>query len=158
MSALFVWGRAPRPSRRSEAPQAFSVRYSHLNGLGEFMHVTRIFYSSGLLLLAVTVSATIFGSVRGIIHDPQHRPIQGAMVMLKAKSSDWSKSGNSDANGNFEFNAVPVGDYSVMVASPGFVQGMQDVRVASGTEPVVHLQLRVAAANETVNVSAQPEV
>src|SRR6202166_1152400 len=122
------------------------------------MHVTRIFYSSGFLLLAVTVSATIFGSVRGIIHDPQHRPIQGAMVMLKAKSSDWSKSGNSDANGNFEFNAVPVGDYSVIVASPGFVPGTQDVRVASGTEPVVHLQLRVAAANETVNVSAQPEV
>src|ERR1700693_6273255 len=47
---------------------------------------------------------------------------------------------------------------SVMVASPDFVQGTQDVRVASGTEPVVHLQLRVAAANETVNVSAQPEV
>ncbi len=122
------------------------------------MHFTRIFYVGGFLLLAVTVSATIFGSVRGIIHDPQHRPIQGAMVMLKAKSSDWSKSGNSDANGNFEFNAVPVGDYSVIVASPGFVQGTQDVRVASGTEPVVHLQLRVAAANETVNVSAQPEV
>jgi hypothetical protein len=33
-----------------------------------------------------------FGSVRGIIHDPQHRPIQGAMVMLKSRSSDWAKS------------------------------------------------------------------
>ena len=122
------------------------------------MHFTRIFYVGGLLLMAATVSATIFGSVRGIIHDPQHRPIQGAMVMLKAKSSDWSKSTNTDANGNFEFNAVPVGDYSVIVANPGFVQSTQDVRVESGTEPVVHLQLHVAATNETVNVSAQPEV
>jgi hypothetical protein len=122
------------------------------------MPFTRILYVGSLLMLAITARATIFGSVRGIIHDPQHRPVQGAMVMLKAKSSDWSKSGNTDANGNFEFNAVPVGDYSVIVASPGFVQGTQDVRVASGTEPVVHLQLRVAAANETVNVSAQPEV
>ena len=122
------------------------------------MPFTRIFYFGSLLMLAITARATIFGSVRGIIHDPQHRPVQGAMVMLKAKSSDWSKSGNTDANGNFEFNAVPVGDYSVIVANPGFVQGTQDVRVASGTEPVVHLQLRVAAANETVNVSAPPEV
>ena len=121
------------------------------------MHFTRIFYV-GTLLLATTASATIFGSVRGIVHDPQHRPIQGAMVMLKAKSSDWSKSTNTDANGDFEFNAVPVGDYSVIVANPGFVQGKQDVQVESGTEPVVHLQLRVAASNETVNVSAQPEV
>jgi len=122
------------------------------------MRFIHIFHVSGLLLLAVTVSATIFGSVRGIVHDPQHRPIQGAMVMLKAKSSEWSKSANTDANGNFEFNAVPVGDYSVMVASPGFVQSMQEVQVASGTEPVVHLQLNVAVANETVNVSAQAAI
>ena len=122
------------------------------------MRFIHIFHVSGLLLLAVAVSATIFGSVRGIVHDPQHRPIQGAMVMLKAKLSEWSKSANTDANGNFEFNAVPVGDYSVMVASPGFVQSMQEVQVASGTEPVVHLQLNVAVANETVNVSAQAAI
>jgi hypothetical protein len=122
------------------------------------MRLTRVFYAGGLLFLAITVSATIFGSVRGIIHDPQHRPIQGAMVMLKAKSSEWSKSTNTDANGNFEFNAVPVGEYVVTVAIPGFVQSTQPVQVASGTEPVVHLQLRVAVANETVNVSAQPTV
>jgi len=124
-----------------------------------FTHIfTRIFCVAGLLLVAVTVSATIFGSVRGIVHDPQHRPVQGAMVMLKAKSSEWAKSTNTDANGNFEFNAVPVGEYSVIVANPGFVQGSQEAVVESGTEPVVHLQLRVAVANETVNVSAQPAV
>ena len=122
------------------------------------MRFTRIFSVGALLLLAITASATIFGSVRGIIHDPQHRPIQGAMVMLKAKASEWSKSSNTDANGNFEFNGVPLGDYSITVADPGFVQAAQEVRVASGTEPVVHLQLSVAVANETVNVSAQPAV
>jgi hypothetical protein len=122
------------------------------------MRFTRIFSVGALLLLAITASATIFGSVRGIIHDPQHRPIQGAMVMLKAKASEWSKSAITDANGNFVFNGVPLGDYSITVANPGFVQAAQEVRVASGTEPVVHLQLLVAVANETVNVSAQPAV
>jgi len=38
------------------------------------------------------------------------------------------------------------------------VQAAQAVTVASGTEPVVHLQLRVAVSNETVNVSAQAAV
>src|SRR5271165_6715800 len=122
------------------------------------MRSIRISSVVALLLLASTASATIFGSVRGIIHDPQHRPVQGAMVMLKAKSSEWSKSANTDANGNFEFNAVPLGEYSVIVANPGFVQSVQEIMVASGTEPVVHLQLRVAVADETVNVSAQPAV
>jgi hypothetical protein len=126
--------------------------------IGELVRTIRIFYLGCLLTLAVTVSATIFGSVRGIIHDPQHRPVHGAMVMLKSKSSEWAMSTTTGADGNFEFNAVPVGDYSVIVANPGFVQAVQDVIVASGTEPVVHLQLRVAVTNETVNVSAPPAV
>ena len=110
-----------------------------------------------LFILAATASAAIFGSIRGIIHDPQHRPVQGAMVMIKAKSSDWSKTTNTDANGEFQFNTVPLGEYSVSVANPGFEQISQAVAVISGTEPVVHFQLKVATNNETVTVSAAPE-
>lgn len=110
-----------------------------------------------VLAFAATALATIFGSVRGIIHDPQHRPIQGAMVMIKAKSSDWSKTTNTDSNGEFQFNTVPVGEYSVSVADPGFQQVGQAVTVISGTEPVVHFLLKVATNNETVTVSASPE-
>ena len=116
-----------------------------------------ISYLAALLLLAATASATIFGSVRGIIHDPQHRPVQGAMVMLKAKSSEWSKTTNTNANGEFTFNAVPLGDYSISVANPGFAQTVQTAVVNSGSEPVVHFQLKLAAANETVDVSGTPE-
>ena len=51
-----------------------------------------------------------------------------------------------------------MGEYSVSVADPGFEQITQAVTVISGTEPVVHFQLKVAAAQgETVNVSAAPE-
>ena len=57
--------------------------------------------------LATAAFAAVVGSVRGIIHDPQHRPVQNAMVMIKAKSSDWSATTNSDANGKFVFTAVP---------------------------------------------------
>ena len=112
----------------------------------------RIF--SFVLFCAATLSATIFGSVRGIIHDPQHRPVQGAMVMLKAKSSDWSANTYTDANGEFNFNAVALGEYSAVVANPGFNQVIQSVVVQSGTQPVLHFQLSVAVTDETVNVSA----
>jgi hypothetical protein len=87
------------------------------------------------------------------VHDPQHRPIQDAMVMLRAKSSDWSKSVTTSATGEFQLNAVPVGDYSVSIASQGFAQTSQDVTVISGTVPVVHFQLQVASTREQVLVS-----
>jgi hypothetical protein len=109
-------------------------------------------------LMSSMALATIFGSVRGIIHDPQHRPIQAAMVMLKSKSSEWTKSVSTDANGEFAFNAVPLGDYSISVASPGFVQAVQGVVVNSGTEPVVHFQLTLAGAKETIKVSGAPVI
>jgi outer membrane receptor protein involved in Fe transport len=120
------------------------------------MRPFRLLLFSGFLLLAASASATIFGSIRGVVHDPQHRPVQGAMVMLKSRSSDWAKTVYSDANGEFEFNPVPIGSYRIVVAGKGFAQRSQNVIVQSDTHPVAHFQLNVASANETVNVSAAP--
>ena len=119
------------------------------------MHLLRIaFYAA--CIVAIPCFASTVASVRGVIHDPQHRPVQNAMVMIKAKSSDWSASVNSDANGNFAFNAVPLGEYVVTVAGVGFEQAQQNVVVISGWEPVLHFALNVAGAKETVNVSGAP--
>ena len=107
--------------------------------------------------LALTAVAATVGSVRGVIHDPQHRPVQNAMVMIKAKSADWSTTIYSDANGNFAFNAVPLGEYIVTVVGLGFEQAQQNVAVLSGSQPVLHFALNVASAKETINVSGTPE-
>ncbi len=110
------------------------------------------------ILISGMAYATIFGSVRGIVHDPQHRPVQGATVTLRAANSDFSMTANTDENGSFTFNAVPIGEYSVTAVAPAFRQAMENVVVQSGTEPVVHLALNVAGAKETVNVSGAPEI
>ena len=111
-----------------------------------------------LLLMTPAAFGNVYGAIRGVVHDPQHRPIQDAMVMLKAKSSEWAKSVTTDANGEFQLNAVPLGEYSVSVASAGFAQISQDVTVISGSVPVVHFQLQVASANEKITVSGSPAV
>ena len=59
------------------------------------MRLTHISCVVALMLLASTASATIFGSVRGIVHDPQHRPIQGTMVMINSGGAAGSGSGSS---------------------------------------------------------------
>jgi hypothetical protein len=111
-----------------------------------------------VFLYAATATAAIFGSVRGVVHDPQHRPVDGAMVVLKSRSSDWGKSANTDASGEFGFNGVPIGDYSITVSSPGFGQTLQNVVVISGTEPVLHFQLQVAPVSEKVTVLSALEI
>ncbi|MFZ1160551.1 MAG: TonB-dependent receptor [Candidatus Sulfotelmatobacter sp.] len=111
-----------------------------------------------VLAVAVAAFANDYGAVRGVVHDPQHRPVEGAMVMLKAESSAWGKTMTTDANGEFQFNAVVLGEYSISVASKGFEQTSQNVIVISGSVPVVHFQLQVARANEKVTVSGSPAV
>ena len=94
--------------------------------------------SAVLLLLCLTMIVTpaayanVYGAIRGVVHDPQHRPIQDAMVMLKAKSSDWTKTLRPTPTGEFQFNAVPLGDYSVSVASQGFRADFTGCDVISG--------------------------
>ncbi len=110
-----------------------------------------------VLSCAMPACATVFGGVRGVVHDPQHRPVPGAVVTLKARASDWSKTATTDSNGEFVINAVPIGEYSVSVTSTGFVPSAQNIVVVANTEPVVHFQLAVAGKTENVTVSAAPE-
>ena len=121
------------------------------------MRFIRVLLFATMLTVSLAACASIFGSVRGVIHDPQHRPVSNTMVMIKAKSSDWSATANSDSNGNFTFNAVALGEYVVSVAAPGFEQAQQYVVVIAGSQPVLHFALNVAGDKETIDVSAAPE-
>jgi outer membrane cobalamin receptor len=106
---------------------------------------------------ALPASATIFGTVKGVVHDPQHRPVPGASVTLKARQADWMQAATTDAEGAFQIPAVPVGDYAVTVALQGFSAAQQAVTVVSDSAPVLHIQLEVASVSETVTVSAIAE-
>ena len=118
------------------------------------MRSARILLFTIFLSITLPAFTAVVGSVRGVIHDPQHRPVSDAMVMIKAKNSEWNAAVNSDASGNFTFNAVPLGEYVVTVAGVGFEQTQQDVMVVSGSQPVLHFALNVAGAKESINVTA----
>jgi hypothetical protein len=101
--------------------------------------------------------ATVFGSVHGIVHDPQHRPVSGASVELKSATSEWSQQTQTDQNGAFAFAVVPLGDYVVIAKGSGFSTLQQSLTLASDTSPILHLQLLIATQSEQVVVSASAQ-
>src|SRR6266851_827415 len=111
----------------------------------------------GLLFLSAALNATIFGLIRGIVHDPQHRPVSGAAVRLKAANSDWMQTAKTNDNGEFEFAAVPIGEYTVSVTMEGFNPEQLSVVVKSDSSPVLHFALSVAGVKETTVVSESAE-
>ena len=106
------------------------------------------------LILIGNAFATVFGTVRGIVHDPQHRPIGGITMVLSAKDSNYTMTATTDAEGQFHFDAVPLGEYTVVVSDPTFVPETRTVTVLSGSAPILHFELHLATQNESVTVSA----
>jgi hypothetical protein len=104
------------------------------------------------LVFSSLLYATIFGRIQGLVHDPQHRPLPGATIKVQAAASDWTQTAQSDANGEFSFSAVPVGDYKITVTHANFDTAAQTMTVTSGSSPVLHFQLTLATLNQTTVV------
>src|ERR1035438_9885458 len=54
-----------------------------------------------LLVLAASLPAraTVFATVQGVVHDPQHRPIADAAVTLRAADSSFTLRATTDTEG-----------------------------------------------------------
>jgi hypothetical protein len=111
-------------------------------------------FAAAALLAPSAANADSFGSVHGVVHDASHHPVAGAQVELSARSSGRSQSALSDANGEFAFPAVPLGDYRLSARRSGFATSMLSLTVVSGAAPVTHVQLATTGQPETVTVTA----
>jgi Carboxypeptidase regulatory-like domain/TonB dependent receptor/TonB-dependent Receptor Plug Domain len=109
--------------------------------------------SACLLALSLRAYATVFATVHGVVHDPQHRPVAGAHVLLKAINSQFALHTETDTTGDFNLPEAPLGVYHLEVASTGFATFSETITVASGTNPVLHIALDVAGANQTIMVN-----
>ncbi len=107
-----------------------------------------------VLLCAASGQATIFGTVRGIVHDPQHRPMDGAQITLRARASAWTRQAQTNADGEFLLDAVPAGEYTLRIEHPGFRTVEQMISVTSGSAPILHFSMQLGVVQAKVEVAA----
>ncbi len=109
-----------------------------------------------MFAFATWAHAEIFGTVRGVVHDPQHRPIADAKVELKSATSSWTQTTQTNQDGEFTFNPVPLGrlpDHRQPVRLSSTAS--ETLTVASSSSPVLHFLLNIASVNQTATVTAQ---
>jgi len=107
-----------------------------------------------LVVLSVAVAQNP-STLRGIVHDPQHRPVDRAQIVVSRDA--FSKSVQSNANGEFSLDGLAEGPYAVTVTATGFRPATQEVNVVPGKTPVVHMQMEIGPVNESVEVSGAPD-
>ena len=44
-----------------------------------------------VLMLPRQIYASVFGTVKAIVHDPQHRPVKGAEVVVQSRTSSFKR-------------------------------------------------------------------
>jgi outer membrane receptor protein involved in Fe transport len=110
------------------------------------------------LLASSAAFASVFGTIKAIVHDPQHRPVQGAQVEAQSRTSAFKTTGTTNEEGMALLSNVPVGEYDINIVSPGFAAAQQSVTVTSGNVQEMHFALALAQHQETVEVSGAPEL
>lgn len=111
---------------------------------------------AAMLLLAALAAGEVV-RLRGIVHDPQHRPIAGAVVRISTQSPPSSSIARTNIEGEFTFSSLRPGSYMVTVSAPGFQDSTRPFSLPPGGDGVLHVMLRIRSGAEQVQVEAAPE-
>lgn len=108
------------------------------------------------ILSAIVINAQTFrGGISGNILDPAGSAVAGAAIGALSIATGQERKSVTSATGEFSFQDLPLGQYTVTVSHPGFaVLKIQQVSVEVGKVTSVHANLEVASQQQTVEVAA----
>jgi len=99
----------------------------------------------------MTTEATVArGRVRGVVTDPDRKPVGGRLVVLVSRAEGESlRVTSTDEKGRYQFRDLPAGMYEVRLEAEGFTPEIKkDIDVRPPFQNVVDVTLRRAAAGQ----------
>ncbi|HET8783688.1 MAG TPA: TonB-dependent receptor [Pyrinomonadaceae bacterium] len=117
--------------------------------------VTRLslFFVALLALLASPVLAQVTGSISGEIKDEKQAVVTGATVTVRNVKTNESRNTQTDGDGRYRFNGMPVGDYEITVESTGFAKYVQSgITLVLNQQATVDATLKTGQVSEVVNI------
>jgi hypothetical protein len=110
---------------------------------------------SYLAMTSFVLAQTATGVIRGTVQDPTGAVLIDVHVMLvdQARNQSWEQTTN--AEGFFEFRALPFGIYRVELEHPGFTKAVvEDVALQVVQTKSLNVTLQVGSVNESIVVHA----
>ena len=111
------------------------------------------------LVLALAIASPIRGQgaagISGIVSDPSGAPISSANVTTKNLETGAIRNTTTNGTGRYLVLSLPVGQYEVRVAKPGFKEAVRSgIQLAIGQEARIDLSLQVGAVETQVIVTS----
>ena len=105
-------------------------------------------------ILAVAQSPST--SLRGTISDPSGAVVAKAQLSLVNGENGFTQTRAADDQGEYQFQQLPPGTYTVTVQAPGFVHESHSVVLMINQPATVNFSLHMEAATVNINVTGQP--
>ncbi|MBV9215753.1 MAG: TonB-dependent receptor [Acidobacteria bacterium] len=137
--------------------------YPHSDqALSFFAKIGLLTLVSGLLLVAAYASPAESGTIKGTVYTTSKTGgktsqsfVLGAILTLTNKAAlDQSLKTTTNASGDFAFDNLAAGNYSLQIEAPGMASTTKDLRLDSGQMLVVRVDL-TAAISESVTVDEE---
>ncbi len=106
-----------------------------------------------LILSVPAYSQSNSGAVKGTVVDPSGAVIKGAAVTIQNPVSQYTRTTQTDAQGNFDFSNVPFNNYHATISAPGFRQSEQDLNLRSSVPSELKVTLTIGETTTEVMVS-----
>ena len=119
------------------------------------MRLSRLVIAALCLLLASTAHAQQTGSITGSVSDTSGAVLPGVIVTVEgANLIGGAQTYTTDVTGNYRFDRLPPGDYTVKFELQGFKTVQQDaIRINAAFVATINAKLEVGSLEETITVT-----
>ncbi len=108
---------------------------------------------AALLVLAMPLAAQTLGSLTGTVTF-DNAPLPGATVTISSPALQGTRTTTTDVNGNYNFSAIPPGQYQVAFSMESMESASVPARVTLGGTSRADATLRFSAVAESITVTA----
>src|SRR5579863_7196987 len=110
---------------------------------------------SGIGLTSCLLQAQDFrGRLAGTVSDSSSARISGAAIQIRAVESSVERLGSSDTRGQFRFDDLQPGTYSLTVNLKGFAEARAEVKIEVSSSREIAVVLNPAFSTQPLNVAA----
>ena len=107
------------------------------------------------LLLAPGSFAQISATLSGTVTDPSGGAVVGAAVTVRNLETEAVRTTTTAGSGRYEVLALPIGQYQVRVAKPGFAEGVRTgIRLTVDQDASVDVTLRLGSVSQQITVNS----
>ena len=108
------------------------------------------------LAAGFALGQVLYGTLVGIITDPQQAAVVGASVTIKSNATGFSKETKTDERGGYEIVNIPPGVYDIKMTAAGFSSfEAKDITIQANNIARVDAPLKVGAMSEVITVGAE---